>query len=150
MICGGQDGAAQPFQTYISAGGDPSAMTAVLDTTQWTWLIPAPSPYQPFPRSFASAVLVNQTKVMVGFGINYHTIYDGMYVFDVTEGAWLPSTSASVKPVGSQLAMIAGLAVMGSFLGAFALVALVLVVKKVKNRCYEFAKAVKNDIWNPR
>ncbi|KAI8327968.1 hypothetical protein BC941DRAFT_445973 [Chlamydoabsidia padenii] len=150
MICGGQDGAAQPFQTYISAAGDPSGMTAVLDTSQWTWMIPTPSTFQPFPRSFASAVLVNQTKVMVGFGINYHTIYDGMYVFDVSEGMWLPANPTSLKPVGTRLAMIAGLAVMGSFLGAFALVALVLVIKKIKSRLYEFGRTVKNDIWNPR
>ncbi|KAI8099213.1 uncharacterized protein BX664DRAFT_381806 [Halteromyces radiatus] len=150
MICGGQDGAAQPFQTYISAGGDPSAMTAVLDTHVWEWLIPTPSPYQPFPRSFASAVLVNDTKVVIGFGINYHTIYDGMYIFDVVRGSWLPSSQPVHKPIGSNIALIAGLAVMASFVGAIFLVGMSLVVKKLKSRICDFSRKVKNDIWNPR
>ncbi|CAO3597021.1 unnamed protein product [Absidia cylindrospora] len=150
MICGGQDGAAQPFQTYISAGGDPSAMTAVLDTMHWEWLVPTPSPYQPFPRSFASAVLVNDSKVMIGFGINYHTIYDGMYVFDVADGKWLPASPNALKPMAGQIAFIAGMAVMGSFVGAILLVGLCLIVKKLQRRVVDFAKKVKNDIWNPR
>lgn len=43
-------------------------MTAILDTTQWTWSIPDASPYQPFPRSFAAASVVNGSKMVYGFG----------------------------------------------------------------------------------
>lgn len=68
IICGGQDGVQQPFHTYLSSQGDTSAMTAILDTTQWTWSIPDASPYQPFPRSFAAASIVNGSKMVYGFG----------------------------------------------------------------------------------
>lgn len=59
---------AQPFHNYLSSTGNASDMTAVLDTSRWTWMIPEPSPYQPFPRSFAAASIVDDTKMVIGFG----------------------------------------------------------------------------------
>jgi hypothetical protein len=43
-------------------------MTAVLDTKSWTWIIPQDSPFQPFPRAHAIASIVNDTKMVFGFG----------------------------------------------------------------------------------
>jgi len=43
-------------------------MTAILDMNTWEWHIPDASPYQPFPRSHAIANIVNETKMIYGFG----------------------------------------------------------------------------------
>ncbi|KAI8068575.1 hypothetical protein BC940DRAFT_298524 [Gongronella butleri] len=149
VICGGQDGAAQPFQTYISAGGDTAAMTAVLDTNSWQWMIPDPSPYQPFPRSFAAASVVNDTKMIIGFGINYHTIYDGIYIFDVQQGTWMPASDAIREP-GNSLVFLCGIAAIASFLCAAVLTGCYFALKKLKVSIYQCTKSMRNDVWNPR
>jgi hypothetical protein len=45
-----------------------SQMTAILDLNSWEWHAPPASPYQPFPRSFAVASIVNETKMVYGLG----------------------------------------------------------------------------------
>jgi hypothetical protein len=56
----------EPFQTYISG----NQMIAILDLNTWQWILPQvkKSLYQPFPRSFAVASLVNETKMVYGLG----------------------------------------------------------------------------------
>ncbi|ORX43317.1 hypothetical protein DM01DRAFT_339473 [Hesseltinella vesiculosa] len=149
VICGGQDGAAQPFQTYISAGGDTADMTAVLDTALWQWKIPDPSPFQPFPRSFASAASVNDSKMVIGFGINYHTIYDGIYVFDALQGNWVP-TGDSSNETGTSLAFICGMSAVLAFLVAAALTGGYFAFKKLQTAFYQCTKRMRSDVWNPR
>ncbi|KAG0177126.1 Leucine-zipper-like transcriptional regulator 1 [Apophysomyces sp. BC1021] len=128
-----QDGVAQPFQSYISAAGDTANMTAVLNTTSWEWMIPFPSSNQPFPRSFSSAAVVNGTKMIFGFGINYHTIYDGLYVLDTYTGQWLPplSTASTQNIEDEAVGLVAGMAVLGAVLGSVALVMLCLLGKRL-------------------
>lgn len=43
-------------------------MTVVLDIKMWQWSFPSNNLYQPFPRSFAVASLVNNTKMAYGLG----------------------------------------------------------------------------------
>ncbi|CAO3652337.1 unnamed protein product [Cunninghamella echinulata] len=153
VICGGQDGAAQPFQTYISAGEDSSSMTAILDTLTWYWTIPMPSPYQPFPRSFASATLINETKVLVGFGINDHTIFDGLYIFDVNQEKWLPNSNMLTLPdqqFDNSISFIVGITILGSSICIIAMIAIYFMVKKLKEKIVDLINKVKDDIWNRR
>ncbi|CAO3650971.1 unnamed protein product [Cunninghamella blakesleeana] len=153
VICGGQDGEAQPFQSYISAGEDASTMTAILDTQKWYWTAPLPSPYQPFPRSFASAVLVNETKVLVGFGINHHTIYDGLYIFDATKEMWLPNSNLLIlsdQRFNISISFIVGMTLLGSFICIVTIIIIYFLVNRLKNKLSEVINKVKNDIWDRR
>lgn len=77
IITGGQDGTAEPFQSYMSG----NQMTAILDTKTWQWSSPPASSYQPFPRSFAVASLVNNTKMVYGLGMC--NILCTLYISDV-------------------------------------------------------------------
>jgi hypothetical protein len=69
----GQDGKNPPFQTYISSTEDDTSLLAVLDLQTWQWQIPdIESPYRPFPRSFAIANIVNDTRMVYGLGKYIH------------------------------------------------------------------------------
>jgi hypothetical protein len=56
----GQDDTAPPFQNYLTNN-------AILDTTQWRWSETNPKA-QPFPQSFGAFHVVNDTKVIYGYG----------------------------------------------------------------------------------
>lgn len=65
----GQNDIQAPYQTYIgSQRSQLEEMTAILDTNTWTWRIPKSSIYQPFPQSHSSISLINDTKIVFGFG----------------------------------------------------------------------------------
>jgi hypothetical protein len=66
----GQNEVQSPFQIYLGSQNDQlKDMTAILDTNSWTWRIPAQSSlYQPYPQSFATLSIVNQTKLVFGYG----------------------------------------------------------------------------------
>lgn len=80
----GQDAKNPPFQTYISSTEDDVSLIAALDLQTWQWQIhDTESSYRPFPRSFAIANIVNDTRMIYGLGIYLyiHTyIYICMYV----------------------------------------------------------------------
>jgi hypothetical protein len=65
----GQNDIQAPYQTYIgSQSSQLEEMTAILDTITWTWRAPKSSIYQPFPQSHATISLINDTKIVFGFG----------------------------------------------------------------------------------
>lgn len=71
FVCGGQNGIQAPYHTYLgSQRNQLEDMTAILDTNTWTWRVPKSSIYQPFPQSYASISVVNNTKVAFGFGMS--------------------------------------------------------------------------------
>ncbi|KAI9256771.1 hypothetical protein EDC94DRAFT_615656 [Helicostylum pulchrum] len=92
IICGGQDHSMEPFQRYMSD----NQMTGLLDLKTWKWVIPAGSIYQPFPSSFSISMLVNDTKMVYGLGLNSHTVYDAFYIFDIKQMEWVPNTMIPV------------------------------------------------------
>ncbi|KAL9544092.1 hypothetical protein PS6_008927 [Mucor atramentarius] len=151
IICGGQNGEVEPFQSYLS-GGHASDMTAILDMNTWEWHIPDASPYQPFPRSHAIANIVNETKMIYGFGINYHTVYDGLYVFDLEINQWLPP--AGVYHHDSQhysVGLVVGLSIFGAFVGSASVVLLgYWLIKRHGSAINNLFAGIRRNIWNPR
>ncbi|EPB91302.1 hypothetical protein HMPREF1544_01819 [Mucor circinelloides 1006PhL] len=151
IICGGQNGEVEPFQSYLS-GEHASDMTAILDMNTWEWHIPDASPYQPFPRSHAIANIVNETKMIYGFGINYHTVYDGLYVFDLEINQWLPP--AGVYHHDSQhysVGLIVGLSIFGAFVGSASVVLLgYWLIKRHGSAINNLFAGIRRNIWNPR
>lgn len=80
FVCGGQDHVRAPYHTYIGSQRDQlEDMTAILDTNTWVWRVPTSSVYQPLPQSHASISIVNDTKVVYGFG--RLCCYHGGYFF---------------------------------------------------------------------
>lgn len=171
IITGGQDGTAEPFQTYMSG----KQMTAILDTKTWQWSSPPSSLYQPFPRSFAVASIVNNTKMAYGLGtcmflcivcmvylmfligLNYHTVYDGFYVFDIETNEWeLPTNDSLIKKGIIQIAdhmlistkWVIGLSV-GASLMCLSLLAYWL-MKRHRTTVLVLWTGLKRSIWNRR
>ncbi|KAI8639091.1 hypothetical protein BD408DRAFT_421953 [Parasitella parasitica] len=151
IICGGQDGKVEPFQSYLS-GEHAVDMTAVLKLNTWEWRIPDASPYQPFPRSHAIASIVNDTKMVYGFGINYHTVYDGLYVFDSEINQWLSPYDAYHDTIQRySVGLIVGLSVLGAFLGSASVVLLgYWLIKRHGAIINNLFTNIRQSIWNPR
>ncbi|KAG2218834.1 hypothetical protein INT45_007601 [Circinella minor] len=155
IICGGQDGNAQPFQTYISSLGDMQAMTAILDTKQWIWKIPSASiENQPFPRSFAAAAQVNDSQMVFGFGLNHQTIYDGLYIFDAKSENWIPE---SINDQSVQQHEFKSIAIIGAIVALGVIIILVLLFacytltrRRYACRFKNALKRTKTILWNPR
>ncbi|KAI8143697.1 hypothetical protein BJV82DRAFT_712826 [Fennellomyces sp. T-0311] len=154
IICGGQDGNAQPYHNYISSLGDKQAMTAVLDTSRWSWMIPDASINQPFPRSFAAASLINDTQMAFGFGINHQTIYDGLYVFDSKNGKWLGQETeeqVSHHALHTSVAFISTMIVLGVVVLALATFGCYTLIKRrFTFRIRHVLCRIKELIWCPR
>lgn len=75
FVCGGQDNVQTPYHTYIGSQRDQLAdMTAILDTDSWSWTVPTSSIYQPLPQSYASISVVNDSKIVFGFGRPYSAV----------------------------------------------------------------------------
>ncbi|KAK4515433.1 uncharacterized protein ATC70_010378 [Mucor velutinosus] len=150
VICGGQNQEAEPFQSYLS-GERASDMMAILDVNTWEWHIPGASPYQPFPRSHAVANIVNETKMIYGFGINYHTVYDGLYVFDLDTNQWLPPADVyySIHQHYS-VGLIVGLSIFGAFVGSASVVLLgYWLTKRHGSTINSLFTSTRRNIWNP-
>ncbi|ORY95362.1 hypothetical protein BCR43DRAFT_515489 [Syncephalastrum racemosum] len=150
VVCGGQDGAAQPFHTYLSAGDDPADMTAILDTHAWAWSIPQPSAYQPFPRSFAAAALVNDTKVIFGFGINYHTIYDGLYVFDSLQATWETPSYLTTSQHHDTATVISSTVVVSVLTSTLLVLGSWMLCRHLHLHPTRFLSKVLDEVWKPR
>ncbi|KAL9543975.1 hypothetical protein MBANPS3_007857 [Mucor bainieri] len=151
VICGGQNQQVEPFQSYLS-GDHASDMTAILDMNTWEWHIPDASPYQPFPRSHAVANIVNETKMVYGFGINYHTVYDGLYVFDLDINQWLPPAGLYL-PVNQHysVGLIVGLSILGAFVGSASVVLLgYWLIRRHGPTIHNMLTSMRRNIWNPR
>lgn len=132
-------------------------MTAILDTKTWQWSSPPSSLYQPFPRSFAVASIVNNTKMAYGLGLNYHTVYDGFYVFDIETNEWeLPTNDSLIKKGIIQIAdhmlistkWVIGLSV-GASLMCLSLLAYWL-MKRHRTTVLVLWTGLKRSIWNRR
>ncbi|KAL9540646.1 hypothetical protein MBANPS3_009562 [Mucor bainieri] len=165
FVCGGQDGAQAPYHTYIGNQHDQlEDMTAILDTDSWTWRIPKSSIYQPLPQSHASISVLNDTKIVFGFGINYQTIYDNFHVFDMSNQVWEPPTAARglgersiVNSIFNKNGIITN-AVLWIVLGCMlstVLVSYVIAIwtfglKRFHMKVYTAYRAVKKEIWKPR
>ncbi|KAI9491852.1 hypothetical protein BDB00DRAFT_830915 [Zychaea mexicana] len=129
-------------------------MTAVLDTQKWIWKIPVASPNQPFPRSFAAALLVNKSQMVFGFGLNYQTIYDGLYVFDSIQGKWL-GQAIDEEPVHRTeqmcVAFVSMMIVFGVVSGVLLLLGCYTLARlRFSFRFRNVAKRIKVLLWSPR
>ncbi|KAI8359902.1 hypothetical protein EDC96DRAFT_576272 [Choanephora cucurbitarum] len=145
-VCGGQDGKASPFQTYLTQP------IALLDVNTWSWKIPSTSSYQPLPRSHAVAGIVNNTKIIYGLGINDHTVYDDFYLFDLESDRWTSSLEeASVKSASRLEDWKIGLCFVGSaFVLMFALFFIYRSTRKNSQYFQMVYARLKKSVWSPR
>lgn len=69
----GQNEVKSPFQVYLGSQIDQlKDMIAILDTNSWTWRNPIQSHLnQPYPQSFATLSMVNETKLVFGHGKHF-------------------------------------------------------------------------------
>jgi hypothetical protein len=84
-------------------------------------------------------------------GLNYHTVYDGVYVFDIESYQWLPPAeeSQTIQTYSKQLVII--LSVVGGILGLSILsLFFAWIVKFQKTSFSSFRKSVTKRVWNPR
>ncbi|GAA5803201.1 hypothetical protein HPULCUR_008677 [Helicostylum pulchrum] len=90
FICGGQNETPVPFQIYMGSQlANLQDMSSILDTNTWTWRTPKTSYLnQPYPQSNGILSIVNETKVVFGFGTNYHTVHDRLHIFDTATETW--------------------------------------------------------------
>lgn len=128
-------------------------MAAILDLKTWSWHIPESSPYQPFPRSHAIANIINDTSMVFGFGINYHTVFDGVYLFDLKLNTWLPPTEVNNNDTETALNTNMTLIICLSVFGGLVALSMVLcfglnVIKKKKASIG--ITPIKKILWNPR
>ncbi|KAF1802625.1 hypothetical protein FB192DRAFT_1326827, partial [Mucor lusitanicus] len=165
FVCGGQDNVQTPYHTYIGSQRDQLAdMTAILDTDSWSWTVPTSSIYQPLPQSYASISVVNDSKIVFGFGINYQTIYDNFHVFDMSKQAWEAPTTARglgertiVNSIFNKNGVITN-AVLWIILGCLlstVVVSYIIAIwtfgyKRFHMKVYTAYKAIKKEIWKPR
>lgn len=70
FICGGQNETPIPFQIYMGSQlANLQDMSGILDTNTWTWRTPKTSYLnQPYPQSNGILSIVNETKLVFGFG----------------------------------------------------------------------------------
>lgn len=145
----------EPFQNYLGADV-PDDMTAILDTFTWQWYIPESSPYQPFPRSHAIANMINETTMLYGFGVNYHTVFDGVYAFDLNSRTWqLPSTERADNHIkgGATSNSILLTVCLSILLGGVVIILLVFIFCfGVQNslKIRQIFTTIKKSIWCPR
>lgn len=165
FICGGQNEAVSPFQIYLGSQVDHLGdMVAILDTHAWTWRFPKQSNL-PYPQSSAVISIINSTKLVYGFGINYHTVYDDFHVFNILTETWEdPAPSSTIfggrllnkdygfSPRISDTFMWAiiigciGFAIICSCLG----VIWTMGTKRIRIKLTTSLKLIKREIWKPR
>ncbi|KAI8333728.1 hypothetical protein BC941DRAFT_115061 [Chlamydoabsidia padenii] len=93
VIVGGQDGTPPPYQNYLSSNGHIQDMVAILNITTWQWTLIAGTSTmnQPLPQSMAAVgLMLDDHRLLYGFGISYQTIYSGLYIFDINTHKWIP------------------------------------------------------------
>lgn len=180
IICGGQDEKKEPFQTYMSGSSDLDQMTAMLDLKKWEWTFSPTSSYQPFPRSFAIANIVNETRMVYGLGklkeitimmeyiwrrtliffslyaigLNYHTVYDGFYIFDIEKNQWIspaPVIKNGSLQIGDSIVptkFIVSVSVIGA---TFCLLACgYWITKRHQSTVTQAIQVLKKTTWSPR
>lgn len=173
----GQDGALEPFQTYISAQKILDQMAAMLDTKTWTWYSAYPSPnYQPFPQSMGIALPVDGNKMIYGIGkwrihniwclpVNshsvlgesYYSVHDGLYILDSDNLQWLPQklemTWINEKQGNSPIWMSGwGIAALCLSIVLFATMSWIIwrLGRRVPVVLYHGLLAIKKSVWSPR
>ncbi|KAI7877434.1 hypothetical protein K492DRAFT_218903 [Lichtheimia hyalospora FSU 10163] len=83
--------------------------------------------------------------------LNYHTIYDGLYIFDADKGSWLPEDAPLHDSSDSHsVVFIAGMAVLGICLGAILLAGCIWFFKRKCITKGGIIAGVKRMIWHPR
>jgi hypothetical protein len=68
-------------------------MVAILNTTTWQWtLVPGTATmHQPLPQSMAAiGLMVDNHRLLFGYGTSYQTVNSGLYLFDVELCKWIP------------------------------------------------------------
>lgn len=85
-------------------------------------------------------------------GLNYHTIYDGLYIFDADKKAWLPEDPPSHDASDSHSVLFkVGMAVLGICLGMILLVGSIWFCKRRRRKAKgSLLSGIKRMIWHPR
>lgn len=84
-------------------------------------------------------------------GLNYHTIYDGLYIFDVDKGTWL-SEDVLLHDASDSHSVVfkAGMAVLGICLGIILLFGCIWFYRRKRKAKGGFFGGIKRMIWHPR
>ena len=99
-----------------------------------------------------SKSLVSHGANHLHLGINYHTVYDGLYVFDLEINQWLPPADV-VHSVSQHysVGLIVGLSVFGAIVGSASVVLLgYWLMKRHGSTIHNLFTSIRRNIWNPR
>lgn len=86
-------------------------------------------------------------------GINYHTIYDGLYVFDAETGIWIPPPDALPPPRDdmASVALVATVAALSGLAGSILFFTCGwFLYRRLHLRPRHLIQGVKKMIWGPR
>lgn len=84
----------------------------------------------------------------MSLGKNYHTVYDGFYIFDLQENKWVPPAEIGDKTSSLNNGIRIGLAIGLSVLGAIlCLTGIYCLYKKYGSILQD---TIKRSIWHPR
>ncbi|ORY97197.1 hypothetical protein BCR43DRAFT_504173 [Syncephalastrum racemosum] len=156
IICGGQDGAAPPFQTYASADRKLSHMAALLNTQTWEWTLARPSADQPLPQAMAASAIINGTNFIYGLGVTYQTTHDGLSILDSSSMLWMPKETDGIWMENKPSANVAWstwiiVVLVLSILACLGLTWLMFSLgKRIWLVVSAWATSLKMEVWNPR
>lgn len=85
-------------------------------------------------------------------GINYHTVYDGLYVFDLEINQWLPPADVYHRVHQHySVGLIIGLSIFGALVGSASVVLLgYWLIKRHGSTINTMFTGIRRNIWNPR
>ncbi|KAI7876804.1 uncharacterized protein EV154DRAFT_451365 [Mucor mucedo] len=156
FICGGQNEAVSPFQIYLGSSMDHAKeMVGILDTQTWTWRTPKYD-HIPFPQSFAAVSIINNTKLVYGFGIHYHTVCDHFRVFDISTESW--EDPAPIKQLADIRVHEARMDILWVIIaciclaiaGSCGVLIWTLGTKRIQTKFHTSIHLIKREIWKPR
>ncbi|GAA5810044.1 hypothetical protein MFLAVUS_003462 [Mucor flavus] len=165
FICGGQNETPMPFQIYMGSQlANLQDMSGIFDTNTWTWRTPKTSYLnQPYPQSNGILSIVNETKLVFGFGTNYHTVHDRLHIFDTVTETWQDTSITRLQDsilienssrLASKMNHTIFWVIMGCIIATIICSYFVAVwnfgFKKLHFKFLRSLKLIKREIWKPR
>ncbi|KAI9321079.1 hypothetical protein BX666DRAFT_1914183 [Dichotomocladium elegans] len=142
VVFGGDNGADMRNRMYLNA-------VAILDTTSWTWTIPAVGGIPPSRRSYAVGGLLDGEHLTVAFGSALNTYYNDINTFSLSSSSWLQSfddSESSSSSSGASAGLIAGVTIAGVAL----LCIILFLLWRFQSYFRWFVVRIHHDIWKPR
>ncbi|KAG1556680.1 hypothetical protein G6F47_006263 [Rhizopus delemar] len=141
IVFGGDNQATQRNKMYLNA-------FAILDTSSWSWTVPAVNGIPPARRTLASGAILDGNHLTIAFGEGLNNYYNDVNVLDISTNSWLQSFSTSNSSSSSSLSggIIAGIVI------ACVVVALIVLFLLWRFQSYIrwLFMRIHKDIWKPR